>query len=144
PCLRFENSCLRPLSHSGGAASSYRSDADGALSEIALGDLHVDARRLLARERLIERRIELLDVLDPETAPAACLDDLLVARVVESRGDGAVSPVDLDLAAPDLRPARVVADERDDGDVLSSHRLELDAVEAEATVTVDKDDVGVG
>src|SRR5690348_15639098 len=92
------------------------SNANRALSEIALSDLHIDARRHFGGERGVEGRTELVDRLDPEAFSAARLDDLLVTRVVEGRGNGALGAVDLDLPAADLRPAGVVADDGDHGD----------------------------
>jgi hypothetical protein len=50
--------------------------------------------------------------LDVGAEAADGLDDLLVARVVERGRDRALDPVELHLAAADLRPARVVADRR--------------------------------
>ena len=64
-----------------------------------------------ARERRVERGAELLDFLDVRAEPAARLDDFFVARVLERRRDRALLAVELDLAAADLRPARVVADD---------------------------------
>ena len=61
-------------------------DADRALAEVALRDLHVHARGLPAGEGRVERGAELLDRLDPRSRrPPQRLDDLLVARVLERR-----------------------------------------------------------
>src|SRR4051794_9077333 len=92
PTHRWSSSQLLPL------------HADGAFAEVALRDLHVHARGLSTREGLVERGAELFEPLHPEPAPPAGLHDLLVARVVERRGDGAFDAVDVDLTAPDLGP----------------------------------------
>ena len=70
-------------------------------------------------ERALERRPEIVRLLDVLAVAAERLDDLVVAREVE-RGTRPRGPRRRsDLAAADLRPGGVVADHADDVDLLA-------------------------
>src|SRR6186713_2736092 len=90
-----------------------QSDGDRVLAEVAARDAYVHAARHVGGESAVQGRAELLDALDPVTLAAEGLDHLVITRVLEPRRHGAFLTVDLDLAASDLRPRRVIADHGD-------------------------------
>src|SRR5262249_990196 len=61
----------------------------------------------------------------------------------EPGGGRAIRTVELLLAAPNLHPAGIVADDADDVDLLPHHRFELHGVEAERAVPVEDEDVAL-
>src|SRR5882724_938273 len=114
--------------------ATKRSDRDRVLAEIAAPELDVDERRLTRAERPLERGADLFGALHVLAVAAERFDHLVVAGVRELRRRGAVGAVELLLAAQDLAPPRVVADDADDVDLLPRHRLELHGVQAERAV----------
>src|SRR5262245_19761095 len=123
--------------------STEASDGDGVLAEVALADLDVHDGGLAAAERALERGADVLRALDPLAVAAERLDHEVVAAVRELAGGRAVGTVHLLLAAEDLHPRGVVADDADDVDLLADAGLELHHVEAERAVAVHDDDVAL-
>src|SRR2546427_5072241 len=100
-------------------------DRDRVLAEVAGADLHVHDARLARAEGPLEGRPEITGSLDPLPVPAERFDHQVVAGVGQSRRRRAVGAVHLHLAAEDLRPRRVVADDADDVDLLANAGLEF-------------------
>src|SRR6266404_859596 len=127
------------------AVSSAIATSDGhrAFAEFAHPEPDVDERRLAGAERALERGTDLARLLDVLAVPAQRLDDAVVAREIELGRDRALLAIELHLAAADLHPRRVVADDADDVDLLPHAGLELHAVQAEGAVAVHDEHVAV-
>src|SRR3954453_7659136 len=106
---------------------------------------HVDQRRLAALAGALDRRPDLARLGGLLSVAAEHLGELAVADVRQLVAD--VAPrlaVLLDLAVADLVHVRVVADDADERQVEADRRVEVEAGEAERTVTEEGEDLAVG
>src|SRR5579875_3677966 len=105
----------------------------------------VDQRRLPGLARPAQRGSDLRGLANRLAVSAEHFGEPVIVDVTELVADLApFRAVPLDLSIADLVHVRVVTDDPDERQVVTHHRLEVPAGEAEAAVAEKRDDIGVG